>query len=135
MEVHDLPSTQRAIAPHAAARNPYKPMHRWITSPPTPAIVPYASACVSSASQQKMPKHPNTASTSEYVPTHRWNTSPPVPDTNSICNLMDGIDFNKPFLPDYTGDNSKKDAFCTIIASSSRIFTYIIVAIAYMLHM
>eukprot|EP00957_Ditylum_brightwellii_P149643 11394799-Ditylum_brightwellii.AAC.1 len=25
-------------------------------------------------------------------PTHRWNTSPPVPDTNSVCNLMEGID-------------------------------------------
>eukprot|EP00957_Ditylum_brightwellii_P073445 5581173-Ditylum_brightwellii.AAC.1 len=94
-----------------AARNPYEPMHRWNTSPPTPAIVPYASVCVSHESQQKVSKHLITASTSEYVPMHRWNTSPPVPATNSICNLTDGIDFNKPFLSDSSGDNHKKMNF------------------------
>eukprot|EP00957_Ditylum_brightwellii_P152069 11578619-Ditylum_brightwellii.AAC.1 len=70
---------QRAVVPHAVARNPYETMHRWSTSLPTRAIVPYASAHMSHASQQKVSKHPNTASTNEYVPVHRWSTSPPVP--------------------------------------------------------
>eukprot|EP00957_Ditylum_brightwellii_P138123 10528854-Ditylum_brightwellii.AAC.1 len=68
------------------------------TSLPTPAIVPYAPACGSHVSQQKVSNHPNTASTTEYMPMHRWNTSPPVPDTYSIRNLTDDIDFNKLFL-------------------------------------
>eukprot|EP00957_Ditylum_brightwellii_P104305 7945165-Ditylum_brightwellii.AAC.1 len=99
------------MVPHAAAKNLYKPTHRWNTSPPTPAIVPYASAHISHASQQKVSKNPNTASTSEYVPMH------------SIS-----------FLPDSTGDNSNKDAFCTITTSYPRIFTYVMVAITYMPH-
>eukprot|EP00957_Ditylum_brightwellii_P204013 15337214-Ditylum_brightwellii.AAC.1 len=92
-EVHNLPSMQRAVVPYAAARNPY------------------VSACVTHTSQQRVSKYPNTASTGEYAPTHRWSTSPPAPDTNSACNLMDGIDFDAPFLPDSTGDNSTKYAF------------------------
>eukprot|EP00957_Ditylum_brightwellii_P195364 14884764-Ditylum_brightwellii.AAC.1 len=62
-EVHNLPSTQRAIVSHAAARNMYGHRYRWNTSPPTPDIVPYASACMSHMSPQKVSKHPNTAST------------------------------------------------------------------------
>eukprot|EP00957_Ditylum_brightwellii_P196561 14977067-Ditylum_brightwellii.AAC.1 len=53
----------------------------------------------------------NTTHTSEYVPMHRWNTSPLAPTTNSIGNLTDGIDFNAPFFPDSTGNNSNKDVF------------------------
>eukprot|EP00957_Ditylum_brightwellii_P099894 7611996-Ditylum_brightwellii.AAC.1 len=61
-EIHDIPSVEKAIVPYAAARNSYAsshvahtseqkvshclniastcnyvPMHRWSTSPPTPA--------------------------------------------------------------------------------------------------
>eukprot|EP00957_Ditylum_brightwellii_P058604 4444809-Ditylum_brightwellii.AAC.1 len=50
-EVLDLPSTHRAVVPYA--RNPY------------------ASACVTHMSQQKVLKHPNIASTGEFVPTYR----------------------------------------------------------------
>eukprot|EP00957_Ditylum_brightwellii_P209574 15362316-Ditylum_brightwellii.AAC.1 len=74
-------------------------------------MVPYASSCESCASPQKVSQLPNTTPTNEYVPVHRWSTSPIVLDTNSICNLMEGIDFNEPFFPDSTGDNSNKDAF------------------------
>eukprot|EP00957_Ditylum_brightwellii_P210867 15365500-Ditylum_brightwellii.AAC.1 len=86
-------------------------MHRWNNSLPTLDIAPYASACVSHVSQQKVSQHLNTTHTNEYVPIHRWNTSPPVPDTNYICDLIDGIDFSKPLFLDSTGDNSNKDAF------------------------
>eukprot|EP00957_Ditylum_brightwellii_P173370 13199969-Ditylum_brightwellii.AAC.1 len=86
-------------------------MHRWNTSPPTPPTVPYASACMSYASLQKVSKHPNATPTTEQVPMYIWSTSPPVPDTSSIHNLTDGIEFSKPFLPDSTGDNSNKDAY------------------------
>eukprot|EP00957_Ditylum_brightwellii_P013624 1027619-Ditylum_brightwellii.AAC.1 len=58
-EVHGIPSMPRFVVPYAAARNPY------------------ASACVTHTSQQKVSKHPNTAST-------------------------DGIDFDTPLLPDST---------------------------------
>eukprot|EP00957_Ditylum_brightwellii_P109035 8317615-Ditylum_brightwellii.AAC.1 len=74
-------------------------------------MVPYASACVSCVPPQKVSQLPNTSPTNEYVPAHRWSTGPPAPDTNSSCNLMDGIDFNKSFFPDSTGDNSNKNAF------------------------
>eukprot|EP00957_Ditylum_brightwellii_P103299 7872506-Ditylum_brightwellii.AAC.1 len=84
---------QRSIVLYAAARNPY------------------VSACVAYMSQQKVSHYLNTASTGEFVPTHRWNTSQPVPDTNSVCNLMDDIDFDARFLPDSTGDTSNNDAF------------------------
>eukprot|EP00957_Ditylum_brightwellii_P053579 4059345-Ditylum_brightwellii.AAC.1 len=62
-------------------------------------------------SQQKVSHYLNTASTGDYMPTHRWSTNPPTPDTNPICNLTDGIDYNKPFLPVSTGDTNKSDAF------------------------
>eukprot|EP00957_Ditylum_brightwellii_P173410 13203756-Ditylum_brightwellii.AAC.1 len=74
------------------------------------AMFPYASTCIAHTSPQKVLQLLNTTPTNEYVHTHTWNTSPPAPDTYSICNLMDGIDFNKLFLPDSTGDNSNKDA-------------------------
>eukprot|EP00957_Ditylum_brightwellii_P115809 8833368-Ditylum_brightwellii.AAC.1 len=64
-EVHDIPSTERAIVLYTAARNPY------------------ASSCVTHTSQKKVSHYPNTASTSNYVHTHRWSTNPPAPDTNS----------------------------------------------------
>ena len=92
-EVHDIPSTERAIVPYAAARNPY------------------ASSRMTHTSQQKVSHCQNIASTRSYVPTHRWNTSPPTPATNSVRNLTDGIDFDAPFFPDSTGDTSKSDAF------------------------
>eukprot|EP00957_Ditylum_brightwellii_P039480 2986594-Ditylum_brightwellii.AAC.1 len=92
-EVHGMPSMERAVVPHAAARNPY------------------ASSRVTYTSQQKVLHYPNTASTGEYMPMYRWSTSPPAPDTNSVRNLTDSIDFNEPFLPDSTGDTSKSDAF------------------------
>eukprot|EP00957_Ditylum_brightwellii_P204159 15337944-Ditylum_brightwellii.AAC.1 len=75
------------------------------------AIVLYASACESRASQQKMSLLPNTTRTSEYVPTHMWSTNPPAPDTNFVRNLTAGTDFNKPFFLDSTGDISNNDAF------------------------
>eukprot|EP00957_Ditylum_brightwellii_P144435 11002257-Ditylum_brightwellii.AAC.1 len=84
---------ERAIVPYATARNPY------------------ASSCATHTTQQKVPHYRNTASTGEYVPTHSWSTSPPAPATNSVRNLTDGIDFNKPFLPNSTGDTSKSDTF------------------------
>eukprot|EP00957_Ditylum_brightwellii_P176469 13438884-Ditylum_brightwellii.AAC.1 len=62
-------------------------------------------------SLQNVSQVPNTISTNEYVPIHRWNISTPVPATNSICNLLDGIDFNESFLPNSTSDNSTKDAY------------------------
>eukprot|EP00957_Ditylum_brightwellii_P173749 13228397-Ditylum_brightwellii.AAC.1 len=46
---------------------------------------PYASSCATHTSQQKVSHYLNIAST-------------------------DGIDFNAPFLPDSTGDNSNKEA-------------------------
>eukprot|EP00957_Ditylum_brightwellii_P018854 1417156-Ditylum_brightwellii.AAC.1 len=92
-EVHDIPSTERTVVLYAAARNPY------------------ASSHVTHTSQQKESHYLNTASTCNYIPTHRWSTSPPAPDTNSVRNLTDGIDFNKPLFPDSTGDTSKSDAF------------------------
>eukprot|EP00957_Ditylum_brightwellii_P016031 1208164-Ditylum_brightwellii.AAC.1 len=58
-----------------------------------------------------MSHYPNIASTGGFVPMYRWNTSPSVSDKNSVHNLMDGIDFDAPFLPDSTDDNSNKDAF------------------------
>eukprot|EP00957_Ditylum_brightwellii_P082724 6290025-Ditylum_brightwellii.AAC.1 len=64
-EVHDIPSTERAVVPYTAARNLY------------------TSSCVTHMSQQKLSHYPNTASTGEYVPTYRWSTGPPAPDTNS----------------------------------------------------
>eukprot|EP00957_Ditylum_brightwellii_P123655 9427267-Ditylum_brightwellii.AAC.1 len=76
-EVHNLSSMQKAIVLHAVARNPYNPKHRWNTSPSMPVIVPYTSAHMSHASQQRVSKRLNTASATDYVPTHRWNTSPP----------------------------------------------------------
>eukprot|EP00957_Ditylum_brightwellii_P059178 4491172-Ditylum_brightwellii.AAC.1 len=75
------------------------------------SIVPYASAYESPASLQKVLQLPNTTHTSEYVPMHRWSASPPAPDTNYVCNLTVGIDFNEPFYPDSTGDTSNNDAF------------------------
>eukprot|EP00957_Ditylum_brightwellii_P188111 14320852-Ditylum_brightwellii.AAC.1 len=84
---------ERAVVPYAAARNPC------------------VSSCVTHTLQQKVSHYPNTASTGEYVPAYRWSTGPPAPDTNFVCNLMDGIDFNEPFLPDSTDDTSKSDAF------------------------
>ena len=92
-EVHDIPSTERAIVPYAAARNPY------------------ASSRMTHTSQQKVSHCQTIASTCSYVPTHRWNTSPPTPATHSVRNLTDGIDFDAPFFPDSTGDTSKSDAF------------------------
>eukprot|EP00957_Ditylum_brightwellii_P072549 5513178-Ditylum_brightwellii.AAC.1 len=92
-EVHDIPSTQIAVVPYGAARNPYVPSH------------------VIHTSQQKVSHYLNTTSTGEYVPTHRWSTGPPVSDTNFVCNLMDGIDFDAPFLPDSTKYTSNNDAF------------------------
>eukprot|EP00957_Ditylum_brightwellii_P193410 14726698-Ditylum_brightwellii.AAC.1 len=62
-------------------------------------------------SQQKVSHYPNTAATSNYVPMHRWSTSPPASNTNSVHNLMDGIDFGTPFFPDSTGDTSKSDTY------------------------
>eukprot|EP00957_Ditylum_brightwellii_P135105 10300902-Ditylum_brightwellii.AAC.1 len=44
-EIHDMPSTQRAVVPYVAARNPYE------------------SSCVTNLSQQKVSHYPNTAST------------------------------------------------------------------------
>eukprot|EP00957_Ditylum_brightwellii_P140018 10669032-Ditylum_brightwellii.AAC.1 len=64
-EVHDIPSTERAIVPYVAARNPY------------------TSSSVTHTSQQKVSHYPNITSTSNYVTTHRWSTSPPAPATNS----------------------------------------------------
>eukprot|EP00957_Ditylum_brightwellii_P159311 12126731-Ditylum_brightwellii.AAC.1 len=64
-KVHDIPSTERAILPYAAAMNPY------------------ASFSVTHMSQQKVSHYPNITSTSNYVPTHRWSTSPPAQATNS----------------------------------------------------
>eukprot|EP00957_Ditylum_brightwellii_P054384 4120503-Ditylum_brightwellii.AAC.1 len=64
-EVHDIPSTEKAIVLYADARNPY------------------ASSCMPHTSQQKVSHYPNIASTCSHVPTHRWNTSPPAPATNS----------------------------------------------------
>eukprot|EP00957_Ditylum_brightwellii_P101958 7771128-Ditylum_brightwellii.AAC.1 len=84
---------KRAIVPYAAARNPCP------------------SSCVTHMSQQKVSHYMNAASTSNYVPTHRWSTSPPALDTNSVHNLTDGIDFNEPFFPDFTGDTRKSDTF------------------------
>eukprot|EP00957_Ditylum_brightwellii_P115203 8786016-Ditylum_brightwellii.AAC.1 len=75
------------------------------------AIVPYASAYESRASQQKVLQLLNTTHTSEYVPTHSWSTSPSAQDTNDVRNLTAGIDFNEPFFPDSTGDSSNNDAF------------------------
>eukprot|EP00957_Ditylum_brightwellii_P141459 10776784-Ditylum_brightwellii.AAC.1 len=92
-KVHDMPSMERAVVSYAAARNPY------------------TFSCVTHSLQQKVPHYPNTASTDEYAPMHRWSAGPPSPDTNSVRNLMDGIDFNAPFLPGSTGDTSKSDAF------------------------
>eukprot|EP00957_Ditylum_brightwellii_P187937 14308885-Ditylum_brightwellii.AAC.1 len=62
-------------------------------------------------SQQKVSHYPNTASTGEYMSMKRWSTGSPIPDTNSVCNLMDGIDFDTPFFPDSTGGTSNNDAF------------------------
>eukprot|EP00957_Ditylum_brightwellii_P107316 8188584-Ditylum_brightwellii.AAC.1 len=84
---------ERAVVSYAAARNPY------------------TASCMTHRSQQKVSHYPNTTSTSDCVPTHRWSTSLPAPDTNYVCNLADGIDFNGPFLPDSTGDTSKSDVF------------------------
>eukprot|EP00957_Ditylum_brightwellii_P164227 12503050-Ditylum_brightwellii.AAC.1 len=53
-EVHDIPSTERAVVPYAAARNPY------------------ASSYVAHTSQQKVSHYLNTASNCDYVPMHRW---------------------------------------------------------------
>eukprot|EP00957_Ditylum_brightwellii_P193838 14760555-Ditylum_brightwellii.AAC.1 len=92
-EVHDIPSTERAIVPYTAARNPY------------------ASSSVTNMSQQKVSHYLNITSTSNYVPTHRWSTSPPAPTTNSVRSLTDGIDFDAPFFPDSNCDISKSDAF------------------------
>eukprot|EP00957_Ditylum_brightwellii_P098408 7497666-Ditylum_brightwellii.AAC.1 len=64
-EVHDILSTERAIVPYVAARNPY------------------ASSSVTHMSQQKVSHYPNITSTSNNVPTHRCGTSPPTPATNS----------------------------------------------------
>eukprot|EP00957_Ditylum_brightwellii_P008685 659185-Ditylum_brightwellii.AAC.1 len=88
-----MPSTQKVVAPYAAARNPCTYFH--VTHTP----------------QQKVSHYPNTASSGEYVPMHRWSTSQPAPDNDSSCNLMDGNDFNTPFLPDSTGDTSNSDTF------------------------
>eukprot|EP00957_Ditylum_brightwellii_P178759 13616219-Ditylum_brightwellii.AAC.1 len=93
LELHDMPSMQRAVAPYVAARNPY------------------ASSCVTHMLHQKVSHYLNTASTGEFVSMHRWSTSPPALDTNSVSNLMDGIDFDAPFLLDSTGDTSNKDTF------------------------
>ena len=92
-EVHDIPSTEKAIVPYAAARNPY------------------ASSRMPHTSQQKVSQRQNLASTRTYVPTHRWNTSPPTPTTNSVRDLTDGIDSDAPFFPNSTRDTSKSDAF------------------------
>eukprot|EP00957_Ditylum_brightwellii_P042558 3222351-Ditylum_brightwellii.AAC.1 len=63
-EVHDIASTERAVVPYAAARNPY------------------TSSYVTHTLQQKLSYYPNTASTCNNVPTHRWSAGPPAPAIN-----------------------------------------------------
>eukprot|EP00957_Ditylum_brightwellii_P059700 4532651-Ditylum_brightwellii.AAC.1 len=116
-EVHDIPSVQRAVVPYAAYRNPY------------------ASSYKTQTSQQKVSHYPITASTGGHVPSYTLSTCPPAQDTTSAHNLMDGIDFESPFFPYSTCDTGNNDTFCIITALSSRIFTYVIVDVIYMLHM